>query len=699
MPTARAVRVFRPESVVSDDDHLSSGDFIIRAATLLGVTIALLAAGGAQAASPDLVVADAKIYTVDKARPEAGGMAVRDGKIVYVGTTEGALALAGPATKVVRLGGRRVLPGLVDSHIHPLASPNFDTCDLNSRPMRLAEIADFVKSCLAKDRPAPGEWLKVAQWNFASGNQPDAAFPSLRVALDSAAPDNPVVLVGNDGHHDAFNSAALKLARNSKGEVVGFSAKTLGTDFVGFAHLIAVDVNGEPSGGVTEYARAALGRGTLADDRTALMKDPEAVVRAMNSGGVTAVVDAMVAPQSLAIYDALYQRGRMTMRASLAQFFFPENYRKPDGAIDYDRLVDMAVETRAKYAGNPLIRADTIKLFADGVLEGNPLETPPTPPNALTLRPMLQPIFGKDDQGRATFKGYADPDSPACRQFMAGADAASPQAVSAFLTANGFHPAQCKEAKGRLEHEPSVILEYVRRMHQAGFAMHVHAVSDAAVKTTLDAIEASRRASPPRTWRDTLTHLQLVAPADVARMGRDHIYANMTLSWAVTRSEYDLSVIPFINRVKDGSFESLHDPKSYYEQNAYPAKAIIKAGAILTAGSDAPVNYREPRPFTNMQVAVTRAIPGSPPLSPWQRITIEEEIAAYTINGARQMGWDSEIGSLETGKSADFIVLDRDPLTIDPGAISETKVDQTWFKGELVYSRAEGASQESSGRH
>ena len=134
----------------------------------------------------DLVVTNARIYTADGAHHLAEALAVRGGRIVYVGMTAESVTYIGPKTQRLDAGGKLLLPGLVDAHIHPLGIVQFDSCDLRSEPMSLAQISTFVRACIERFKPAPGEWLLVDAWNFAGGNAPDARFPTMRAALDAA---------------------------------------------------------------------------------------------------------------------------------------------------------------------------------------------------------------------------------------------------------------------------------------------------------------------------------------------------------------------------------------------------------------------------------------------------------------------------------------------------------------------------------
>jgi imidazolonepropionase-like amidohydrolase len=395
------------------------------------------------------------------------------------------------------------------------------------------------------------------------------------------------------------------------------------------------------------------------------------------------------------MYDRLEKSGKLTVRATLAQWFDPEKYRNASGTIDYDRMVREASAVRAKYADDPLIRADVVKLFADGVVEGNPYAVPPTLPEVASLHAYLQPIFGKDKQGHLAVTGYVDTGSALCRDVRKHvAKYGKPDVVSSFIKRNGYHPDQCAVSTGQLQHDRAVILEFVRRFHLAGFNLHIHAINDAAVRAAVDAIEAARAADGIATQHDALAHVQVVNPDDVRRIGRDHLYLACTFSWANFDPEYDMTVVPFFDRVIGNGYAALHPASGYYESAVYPFKSLEDAGGILVGGSDAPVNTRDPQPFMNIATAVTRQIPGQPPITPAQRISIESAIDAYTIQGARYLNRDHETGSIEVGKSADFIVLDRDILKLAEAGqgsdIGHTQVLETWFKGITVYKQPTG---------
>ena len=649
----------------------------------------------------DLVLKNGRVYTVDGSHRIAEAMAVKNGKVVFVGDNRAVDAFVDRKTIVEDAGGKLILPGLVDAHIHPIGIVDFGGCSLQSKARTLAEIAVLVRQCVVDAKLQPGQWLAVNQWEYAAGNQTDAKYATLRAALDDAAPVNPVIMTGWDLHHSAYNSRALALAKNAKGEAVGYSKKTLATDFAHYTAVVGVDRNGEPSGDIQDEGRSVIDSSDVSRQEFAkLLAEPQRLALRLNSSGITAIWDAATSasggifgPDSIYdVYDKLQKQGQQSFRVNMAQLWEPEDFRDADGRVNWDALFAKADVIRQKYARNPLASADSVKIFADGDMEANPNNTPPTFGASFRPVPYLQPIFEKDAQGFLSVKGYVDISSPECVFARAvPADVSTPTAIADFTKRYGFHPGQCAISFGIPQHAPWIFNDYVMKAHLKGYTIHIHTISDAAVHMALEAIEAARKADGVYSRPDTLAHLQCATPADIKRIGEDHLNLVYTFSWMYAEPKgYDLSTVPFFNKVQGNSYEALHNPNDYFEQCNYPTKTSKDAGAVLIAGSDAPVLTRDPQPFVNMEMGVTRSRRGGQPSSPWQRLSVEDVIDAYTINGARALNRSREIGSLEVGKSADFIMVDQDILELahsgHPEKIGDTKVLATWFMGKKVYS-------------
>jgi predicted amidohydrolase YtcJ len=211
--------------------------------------------------------------------------------------------------------------------------------------------------------------------------------------------------------------------------------------------------------------------------------------------------------------------------------------------------------------------------------------------------------------------------------------------------------------------------------------VHIHAIGDRAVRTSLDAFAAARAANGDRDNRHQIAHLQLVDPADFPRFKELGVIADFQLEWGMREPATEGPVEPYLG------------PERY--RYLYPAGSLHRADATIIGGSDWDVSTYNP--FRAFQVAVTRASgPGQKPLNIDERIPLETAIDAYTINAACAMKHDKITGSLEVGKRADLIVLDRDILTTDPETIEDTKVVATYLDGRLVYSAQPGSKAEDA---
>ncbi|MGY3943485.1 amidohydrolase [Aeromonas tecta] len=600
-----------------------------------------------------------KIHTQDGQRSQAEAMVVSDGKFTYVGSREGAEAYQNKATQVVDLQGKMVLPGLHDNHIHLIGTVALDMCDLDGQSVDLDALAAKVKECLPRYAPNKGDWLVVNQWSPYDGNTPTATYTTVLAALDAMAPDNPVMLAGVDGHAGGYNSQALGLAQDKDGNVVGFNPTTLAPGGV-FADFIPyVDLT---SGVIRDAARSAIpvpdnGVLSASSDQAAAQYDKilPAISELMASRGITGIQDACAS-------DFIRQRLRnmeaqdlLHMRVTAATCFHDDDF---SGKLDLAGHLAKAKEVRDSFAEDPLIKADAVKIFLDGVIEGDPFTDPVFLPNAGMLENYHRP-------------------------HLAMASGSSDVTITADSEDAG--------SNGIVNYQDADLKRYVGALDKEGFSIHMHSIGDRSTRMALDALEAARASNGDHGIPHTLAHLQVVHPDDQKRLGDLGLYLTFTYAWTTPQLAYDMMVSPFIQPTKAGQSlsEAIYDPLGYLHEALYPVESSRKAGAILVAGSDAPVDSRDPRPFENMAAGIMKAADGKADYRANQHTSLTEMLAAYTINGANAVRQGDITGSIEVGKSADFIVLDRDLFALvnagTPEQIAETQVERTVFQGETVY--------------
>lgn len=220
--------------------------------------------------------------------------------------------------------------------------------------------------------------------------------------------------------------------------------------------------------------------------------------------------------------------------------------------------------------------------------------------------------------------------------------------------------------------DPIALRDHVTRLDAEGFQVHIHAVGDRAAREALDAFAQARKVNGPNDNRHHIAHLQVVHPDDVPRFAELDITANMQPLWAAYEPAMNDLTIPFLG------------PERAEWQ--YPFGELHRTGAPLAAGSDWPVSSADP--LLGIHVAVNRSIPGEPydVFLPHQCLDVTTAFTAYTLGTARVNHLESDTGTIEVGKYADLVVLDRDPFA-DPGRILETAVVATYVEGQQVHSR------------
>jgi predicted amidohydrolase YtcJ len=655
----------------------------------VSVLVAVMGLAGCQkptSNAADKVFIGGTIYTADGSQSVVSAMAIGGDQILALGTDSSVAALIGKQTEVIDLQGKMIIPGLHDVHIHLPGIVETDSCDLASTPYSLEDLVPRLKPCL--DGLEAGEWLSVDQWSYTSGNEPSEALPTVRAALDAVSTRHPIILLGNDGHHGAVNSYALSLATDKYGNQVGLSAATLAKEFSDYSATVGVDANGEPNGALNEDARKLVNIPNLWGYPAIDKQLASRIGDKLAANGITSVLDAALTSKDIVGFARAAKDTPLTYRMSAAFYADFEDYRPdPDAAIDIDAVVADIQQLQAAHQGIANFKLDTAKIFIDGVTEGNPYAQPPTLPNAASLNNYLQPVFGRDAKTDAiAVQSYVDTDSAACALGRTLSSAADKQA---FYQEHGFLAAQCIQSNGVLEKEPEFLHDYTLALFAAGINVHSHAIGDRAVRFALDAFEAARKASPDSSANLSMAHAQFIDPGDIGRFAELDVYPTFTYGWIEPDVGYLMTVSPFLDHIK--SVEELFDPDDYGFRNSYPAGSIAAVGGVLTAGSDAPVDTREPRPFFNLEKAVTRQQDETGRVyNPAEKISLTDALDAYTINGAKMLQNEQITGSLEAGKKADFVILDTDLLALDAAGnahqISDTQVLSTWFDGRKIYS-------------
>jgi predicted amidohydrolase YtcJ len=224
--------------------------------------------------------------------------------------------------------------------------------------------------------------------------------------------------------------------------------------------------------------------------------------------------------------------------------------------------------------------------------------------------------------------------------------------------------------------EPELLKRYVTRLDAEGFQVHFHAIGDAAIRHCLDAVEAARDTNGVRDSRHHISHIQLFHPDDIPRFRQLGVVANFQPLWAYADEYITELALPF-----------LYPGAARWN---YPIGSLFRSGAVVAFGSDWSVSSANP--LEEMEVAVTRMNAdgsGGEPFIPEERIDLRDAIAGFTINAAYVNFQEDSTGSLEPGKLADLIVVDRNLFEIDPTEISEAKVLLTLLDGLPVHGNLE----------
>jgi predicted amidohydrolase YtcJ len=525
---------------------------------------------------------------------------VENGKIIAVGDDETIFKLSGPRTQIVDLEGRVLLPGLMDSHVHPTgaAMTEFD----HEIPVMetIQNVLDYIS---ARTKVVPeGSWIYIRQVFIT--RLKEQRYPT-REELDRVAPKHPVHFA--TGPDSMLNSLALQLSGMDRNFKVP----------EGHAGKLELDpATGEPtgllrslSGSVKMKQSAKTPTEQDKDDRLAQLFQDYASV------GLTAVCDRDSSPDAIKCYGRLKESGRLPVRV-MASMHIPSEglWRSVERAID-------EVANHPLRKGDDMLRIIGTKTYLDGgMLTGS--------------------AYMSEPWGVSKIYGISDPDY-----------------------------------RGVLMIPHERLLQMVDKVTSLGMQFTAHSVGSGAVHELLDVYEEVNRTHPVRETRASVTHSNFMSAEDVPRAAKLGVLLDIQPVWLYLDSWTLL--------------RQFGEERTKWFQ---PLKSIFDAGGIAGGGSDHMQkigSFRSVNPYNpwlGMKTAITReARFVDEPVHPEQALTREQAVRFYTINNARILFLDTVTGSLEKGKYADMIELDRDVLTCPEEDITKTKVLRTWVTGKLVW--------------
>jgi hypothetical protein len=546
--------------------------------------LACSCASGREAAPADTLYVNGAVLTLDARSSVASAVAVRQGKIVAVGSDADLRAFRGPSTRVVDLQGRTLAPGFYAPHDHLPGAGHVALyqADLNSPPLgTIRDMADLVEALRAKAEKTPkGRWIVGRGYDDTLLRE--QRHPT-RLDLDRVSTDHPIWIAHISGHLGVANSRAL--------EIAGVTRDTPSPE----GGVIRKDpATGEPTG-VFEECGSLVTRHLPPRTDEETLRAIEWCVDEYARKGVTTTVIAGGSRASIAALKRAHEQGTLRLRT----------VTMTSGENREARLLLKEVEPAR-------LRAGAVKLFADGSIQGY---------TGHLTRPYHRPP-GDDP----SYRGY---------------------------------PTRSRESLTRT----------VVALHQAGRQVAVHGNGDAAIDAILHAFGEAQRVSPRQDARHRIEH---------AQMARDDQLDAMK-ALGITPSFFVGHVFYWGDRHR----ERFLGPER--ARRISPLRSALDRGLRFTLHEDTPVT--PVNPLFSVWVASNRVTRQGLVLGEDQRVSVEAALRAVTIDAAWQNFEEATKGSIEPGKLADFVVLDRNPLGVDPAELRRVAVLETIVGGRTIYRR------------
>lgn len=514
----------------------------------------------------DLLLYNARIYTVNKQSDIVSAMVIRNGRVIATGE-EVNLRKKYRARRETDLKGKPVFPGFIDAHCH------FYGYGLTLRQADLTgtastrEIAGRLVQHMALN---PGKWVLGRGWD--QNDWPVKKFPDKEL-LDSLFPDIPVFLVRIDGHAAWVNSRAIALAG------IGRETKIEGGEIISDQH--------GPTGILIDNAMSLVEKLVPSATRDEKIKSLLKAQSNCFAVGLTSVGDAGLDKEIVELMDSLQKKDSLKMHINAMLNPTKEN-------------IDFYID-KGKYETERLT-VRSIKLFADGAL---------------------------GSRGALMKMAYTDDPS----------------------------------SRGLQVSETKYMEDICRLAYDKGYQVNVHCIGDSAVSLVLHIFSSVLPEHNDLRWR--IEHAQVVDPSDLEMFKRYAVIPSVQTTHATSDMYW----------AKDrlGPVRITH---------AYAYRSLLEQNGWIPNGSDFPVESINP--VYGFYAAVARKDLQGMPEGGFQKdqaLTREQALKAMTIWAARASFGEMKRGSLEPGKDADFVVLDRDIMKVPEDSIAGAKVLETWVRG------------------
>jgi len=565
--------------------------FIILVATFFCSII--ISCGGVEVKeAADLVLFKGVVATVDEANPTAEAIAIKNGKISFVGSSNNAKSYIGDKTEVIDLQGKFVMPGFIESHAHFLGLGKAkQILDLREAKNWDEVIALVAKAC---EEARPGEWILGRGWHqekFDPTPEPNINGYPTHNELSKASPNNPVMLSHASGHAVFANAYSMRLAN--------ITDKT--KDPIG--GTIVRDSLGSPIGVFEENAENLIAmlyerffrNRTSAEIKADYVKQIMLASEECIIKGITSFHDAGETFEIIDIMKELVDSNKIPVRLNI---MVGESLKAMREKLKDYLLIGY---------GNNHLTVRSIKQYVDGAL---------------------------GSRGAWLLEPYAD------LQTHSGSNVTPLnilKEISALAIANGFQ-------------------------------MRIHAIGDKGNREVLNIYEETFKKSLDKKYlRWSIEHAQHISAADIPR------FANLGV----------IAAMQGVHCTSDAMFvpERLGDARS--EESAYVWKKLINSGAVICNGTDAPVEDVDP--LKCFYSTVTRKLSNGAEFYPNQKLSREEALKSYTINGAYAAFEENIKGSITPGKFADIVVLSKNLLTCNDDEILSAKVLYTIANGKILF--------------